>query len=254
MPALRWFVSIGISAALFVGGFAAPVSADQAARSGDPDIVSLQERAEDVLRGTVRSARATYAAEIKTARAQRASGLAGPKAELAAALKLARTKAERRVATRAYDRTAAPVKQEYRAAKQSALAKRNATIDEALATYLVTTGKPAIAEALEAYLAATAIAGDTLELALKSGRDTLKTDTADERAQLVTDLEDATTESERTRRGWTSRPRPRMSARPTSVRSPALGPRTPQPCRRRAGSSRWPPTCRSEAAQLPFTI
>jgi len=102
------------------------------------------------------------------------------------------------VAFRAFDRSAAPVKQVYRAAKQSALAKRYATIDEALATYLVTTEKPDIAEALEAYLAATAIAGDTLELALKSGRDTLKTDTADERAQLVTDLEDATTESERT--------------------------------------------------------
>lgn len=198
MPAVRWFVSIGISAALLLGGVAAPVSADQAARSDDPDIVSLQESAEDVLRATVLSARATYAAEIKTARAQRASGLAGPKAELAAALKLARTKAERRVANRAYDRSAAPVKQEYRAAKQSALAKRKASTDEALATYLVTTGKPAIAEALKAYLAATAIAGDTLELALKSGRDTLKTDTADERAQLVTDLEDATTESERT--------------------------------------------------------
>ena len=145
----------------------------------------------------MRSARATYAAEIKAARAQRATGLAAPKAELAAALKLAETKAERRLARRAYARSAAPVIREYRTAKQASQAKRDATIDEALAEYLVATGKPTIAEALKAYRAATAIAGDTLELALKSGRDTLKTDTADERAQLVTDLEEATTEAER---------------------------------------------------------
>ncbi len=87
--------------------------------------------------------------------------------------------------------------QEYRTAKAAAQARRNATIDEALAQYLVATEKPTIAEALKDYLAATAVAGDTLELALKSGRDTLKTDTADERAQLVTDLEDTTTDAER---------------------------------------------------------
>ena len=173
------------------------MSADQAARSGDRDIISLQETAEDALRTTVGSARATYAAEIKAARAQRATGLAAPKSELAAALKLAETKAERRLARRAYDRSAAPVIREYRTAKQASQAKRNATIDEALAEYLVATGKPTIAAALKAYRAATAVAGDTLELALKSGRDTLKTDTADERAQLVTDLEEATTEAER---------------------------------------------------------
>ncbi len=197
MPAAQWFISVGVSAALLSGALAVPVAADTASRSGDPDIVALQETAEDVLRGSVRSARAMYAAEIKAARAQRATGLAAPKAELKASLELATTKAERRLARRAYDRSAAPVIQEYRTAKQASQAKRNATIDEALAEYLVATGKPAIAEALRAYRAATAIAGDTLELALKSGRDTLKTDTADERAQLVTDLEETTTEAER---------------------------------------------------------
>ena len=197
MSAARRLITIGVSAALFTGALALPVSADQAARSGDRDIISLQETAEDALRTTVGSARATYAAEIKAARAQRATGLAAPKSELAAALKLAETKAERRLARRAYDRSAAPVIREYRTAKQASQAKRNATIDEALAEYLVATGKPTIADALKAYRAATAVAGDTLELALKSGRDTLKTDTADERAQLVTDLEEATTEAER---------------------------------------------------------
>ena len=197
MSAARRFITIGVSVALFTGALAVPVSADQASRSGDRDIISLQEAPEAVLRTTVGAARANYAAEIKAARAQRATGLAAPKAELAAALKLADTKAERRLARRAYDRSAAPVIREYKTAKQASLAKRKAAIDEALAEYLVATGKPTIADALKAYRAATAIAGDTLELALKSGRATLKTDTADERAQLVTDLEEASTDSER---------------------------------------------------------
>jgi hypothetical protein len=197
VSAARRLIAIGVSAALFTGALALPVSADQAARSGDRDIISLQETAAEALRTTVGSARATYAAEIKAARALRATGLAAPKSELAAALKLAASKAERRLARRAYDRSAEPVIREYRTAKQASQAKRDATIDEALAEYLVATGKPTIADALKAYRAATAIAGDTLELALKSGRDTLKTDTADERAQLVTDLEEAATDSER---------------------------------------------------------
>lgn len=197
MLAVRRFIAIGVSAALLTGAFALPVAADQASRSSDPDIVALQESVEDLLRATVTSARAVYAAEIKTARAQRSTALAAPRAERDAALKRAETKSERRLARRAYDRSAAPVIQEYRTAKAAAQARRNASIDEALAQYLVATGKPTIAEALKAYLAATAVAGDTLELALKSGRDTLKTDTADERAQLVTDLEDTTTDAER---------------------------------------------------------
>jgi hypothetical protein len=197
VSAARRLVTIGVTATLLSGAFALPVSADQAFRSGDPEIGALQATAEDILRGTVRSARATYAAQIKVARAQRATGLATPKAELATALEMADTKAEKRLARRAYTRSAAPVIQEYRTAKAAAQAERNAMIDEALARYLVETGKQAIAEALEAYLAATAIAGDTLALALKSGRDTLKTDTADERAQLLTDLEETTTEAER---------------------------------------------------------
>ena len=190
-------VAIGLSAALMSGALAMPVAADQVSRSGDPDIISLQESAEDILLSTVRAARATYAAELKAAKAQRAAGLATPKADLASALKAAETKAERRLARRAYARSAAPVIREYQTAKLASRAKRDAVIDEALADYLVATGKPTIAEALKAYRAATSVAGDTLELALKSGRDTLKTDTADERAQLVTDLEDATTETER---------------------------------------------------------
>jgi hypothetical protein len=190
-------VTIGVCAALFTGALALPVSADQALRSGDPDIVALQETAEDVLRATVKAARAQYKTEITAARVQREAGLAAPRAERVAALKLAETKAERRLARRAYDRSAAPVLREYRTVKQALQAKRDAVIDKALAVYLKETGKPAIAEALEAYLAATSIAGDTLELALKSGRDTLKTDTADERAQLVADLEETITESER---------------------------------------------------------
>jgi hypothetical protein len=173
------------------------VWADQAARSENPDIDALQETAEDILRSTVGTARALYSSEIAAARAQRDKGLAAPRVERAAALKAAESKAERRLARRAYARSSAPVIREYQTAKQASQAKRDATIDEALAEYLVATGKPTIADALKAYRAATTVAGDTLELALKSGRDTLKTDTADERAQLVTDLEEATTEAER---------------------------------------------------------
>jgi hypothetical protein len=195
--AARRIAAIGVSAALLTGALAMPGAAEQASRSGDPEITSLAVTAEETLRATVRSARAAYTTEITAARAQRATGLAAPKSDLAAALKKARTKPERRLARRAYDRSAAPVIREYRTAKAAAQAKRNATIDEALANYLVATEKPTIAVALKAYRAATALAGDTLELALKSGRDTLKTDTADERAQLVTDLEEATTEKER---------------------------------------------------------
>jgi hypothetical protein len=190
-------MAIGLSAALFTGALAVPVAAAQVTRTGDPDITSLQESPEDILRSTVLAARATYALELKAAKAQRTAGLASPKAELEAALKQAETKAERRLARRAYARSAAPVIGEYETAKLASRAKRDALVDVALADYLVATGKPAIAEALTAYRAAASVAGDTLELALKSGRDTLKTDTADERAQLVTDLEDATTETER---------------------------------------------------------
>ena len=188
---------MGVSAALLTGALAVPVWAEQASRSDTPEISALELTAEDTLRVAVRAARATYATEIAAARTQRATGLAAPKAELAVALKKAKTKSDRRLARRAYDRSAAPVIREYRTAKAAARAKRDATIDEALANYLVATEKATIADALKAYRAATAIAGDTLELALKSGRDTLKTDTADERAQLVTDLEEATTEKER---------------------------------------------------------
>ncbi len=196
----RRFVTIGVCAALFTGAFALPVSADQALRSGDPDIIALQQTPEDVLRASVKSARVQYTTEITAARLQRDTGLVAPRAERAAALKLAKTKAERRLARRAYDRSAEPVLREYRTVKQALQAKRNAVIDEALAVYLEQTGKPAIAVALKAYRDATTIAGDTLELALKSGRDTLKTDTADERAQLVADLEDTTTEAAAPRR------------------------------------------------------
>lgn len=197
MRATGRIVTLGVSIALLTGALAQPVSADQVARSGDPDIISLKESPEDILRSTVRTARAAYAVEIKAARAQRAVGLTSPRAELAAALKDAETRAERRLARRAYDRSAAPVIKEYQTAKLALQAKRDAAVDQALAEYLVATGKQSIADALKAYRDATALAGETLKLALKSGRDTLKTDTADERAQLLTDLEETTTEAER---------------------------------------------------------
>lgn len=197
MRIAKWFVSTGLSLALLSGAFAAPVFADQASRTGDPDLVSLQETAEEILQGMVRSARATYAEKVKAARTQRATGLAVPKADLAAALKQARTKAERRLARRAYDLAAAPVIREYRTAKSVLLAERDSTIDNALAVYLETTGKAAIAEALTQYREATVSAGKTLDLALASGRATLKTDTANARTRLIFALEEAASEDDR---------------------------------------------------------
>jgi hypothetical protein len=193
----RKCAALAVSAALLTGIPVAPAFADQGSRSSDPQIAALQESAQATLRRAVREARATYAHEVTDARAQRAKARVAPRAQRAAGLKQATSKAERRLVRRAYKRAIAPVNQEYRTAKQSALAKRNATIDKALADYLVKTGKPEIAAALATYREATAIAGVTLELALKSGRDTLRTDTADERAQLVSDLEEAMTEGER---------------------------------------------------------
>ncbi len=191
------FAAVGVSLALLAGTSAVPVFADQVSRSSDPNITALEDSPEGTLRRVVREARATYALEIDAARAVRAKALLAPRAQRSAELKQATSKAERRLVRRDYRRTVAPVHQEYRTARESALARRTATIDKALADYLVKTGKPVIAEALATYREATAIAGVTLELALKSGRDTLRTDTADERAQLVSDLEDTTTDMER---------------------------------------------------------
>jgi len=197
MPEPKRWAALAIAVALLTGVPSTPVFADQVARSSDPLNSSLEASAQESLRKTVRTARNAYAAEIKAARAQRAKALAAPREQLAAGLEATKSKAERRLVRREYRRAAAPVKQEYRTARQSALARRNAAIDKALADYLVKTGQPAIAKALSTYREGTTIAGATLELALKSGRDALKTDTADERAQLVTDLEEATTDVER---------------------------------------------------------
>lgn len=184
--------------ALVIGGAAAPASADQAARSGNPDVAISQQSPGEILRGRAKKARAAYAAAIKTAKADRRAALVGPRATLAAALEAATTKAERRLARRTYARAAAPILEDYAAAKLAAAVTRDAAIDEALAEYLVATGKAAFVEALEAYRLATEGARDTLKLALESGRNTFKTDTADERAQLMGDLEQAETESDRT--------------------------------------------------------
>jgi hypothetical protein len=177
--------------ALILGGAAVPAAADQAARSNDPEISSLNQSPADLLRAAVADARASYRETIAPARESRDEALAAPRAERTRALKKADTKAERKAARRAYRKAAAPIKQEYRTARSAARATRAAAIEAALADYLVSTGKPDVADALSTYRSATQTAQETLELALASGRSVFRTDTADEREQLLSDLEQA---------------------------------------------------------------
>lgn len=188
-----------VSAALLLTAGGLPVAtADQPGRSGDPSIGSSQLTPAQQLREVAKAARAQYGRAVGEAKAARTEALAAPRAQRKAALASARTKAERRLIRRAYTKATAPIRAEYRSAKRAAAATRDAVIDEALAEYLVATGKPEVVAALEDYRSATAVAGNTLELALKSGRETFRTDTADERAQLVADLEQAESQAERT--------------------------------------------------------
>lgn len=196
MTARMRIPAAALCAVLLAGGVAAPVAADQSARSTDPQISALQRSAADSLKEAVAEARADYRAAVAEAREVRDEALASPRAERKRALKKADTKAERRAVRRAYRKAAAPIKQEYQTAKSAARATRSAAIDSALAQYLVTTGKPEIAEALAAYRSAAETAQETLDLALASSRAVYRTDTADEREQLLADLEQAASAAE----------------------------------------------------------
>lgn len=188
-----------LSVALVLGTGGAPMSAaERPTRSGDPDIVRSELTPAQALRARAADARALYARAVAEAKEARNEALATPRAERDAGLESAGPKAERRAVRRAYRTTVAPIKAEYKSAKRAAKATRKATIDEALAEYLVATGQPEVMAALKDYRKAVTAAGTTVELALRSGRETFRTDTADERAQLVSDLEQADSQAERT--------------------------------------------------------
>jgi hypothetical protein len=157
----------------------------------------FQQPAPQVLGAAVDAARADYALAVATAKAERAAALVVPRAVRDSALGIARTKAERRLAKSAYRRAIAPVEAQYVLAMKAATATRDAAIEAALATYLVATGTPEVAEALSIYRDATVKARDTLALALRSAAETFKTDTNDERAQLQETLDEATTTAAR---------------------------------------------------------
>lgn len=188
-----------LAAALLLGGAAAPAMAATGGADPRPSPTTriLQLTPQEVLGTTVDAARADYARAIIAAKAERDTALVLPRAERDAALKAATTRAERRLAKRAYLRAIAPITEQYSSAKQVARTTRDAAIEAALATYLASTGKPEVAEALRVYRDATAKARDTLGLALSSAAQTFKTDTADERELLLADLEQATTTTER---------------------------------------------------------
>ena len=187
-----------LAAALLMGGSAATAAAAEPGADPRPGpTATVQQTAQQVLDETVTQARADYAKAIAAARAERDAALVLPRAERAAALEVAETKAERRLAKRAYVRAIAPIAAQYAEARKVARTTRDAAIEAALATYLAATGKPEVAEALKVYRDATPNARDTLALALKSAASTFRTDTADERELLLGDLEQATSVTER---------------------------------------------------------
>jgi hypothetical protein len=188
-----------LAAALLLGGATAPAMAATSGADPRPSPTSrvLQQTPQQLLEATVTAARAEYAAAITAAKAERDAALVLPRAERDAALKAATTKAERRLAKRAYVRATAPINAQYASARQVARTTRDAAIEAALATFLASTGKPEVAESLRVYRDATTKARDTLALALTSAAETFKTDTADERQVLLADLEQASTTVER---------------------------------------------------------
>ena len=199
MSTVRRVAAVVVSATLLSGAFTVPAAADQYSRSSDPEVSDVLDVALEDLQVRIAQIRTDYAAEMVDARAERDERLAAPRAKRRAALRKADTKKERRKARRVYRRNAAPIVQEYRTVRRMARAERNALIDEALANYVVRTDAATSTTAAQEYRAATAIAGDTLSLALASARETFWTDNADERAQLMADLEDASTNAERVR-------------------------------------------------------
>jgi hypothetical protein len=177
-------------------GAVAPAVAEQSTRSNEPQLTRFERTAAEELRESVDEARATYRSTVASARETRDEALAAHRSVRKRALKRADTKAERRKARRAYRRAAAPIKREYRTAKSAAAITRRAAIDAALADYLVATGAPEASAALEEYRSATETARRTLQLALASSWAAYRTDTADEREQLLADLEQADTRKE----------------------------------------------------------
>ena len=180
-----------LCAALVLGGFAAPAVADQAERSNDPSLSRMAQTAAEDLEAAAAKARFEYRKALTEARDVRDEALTVLRAERDQALAAADTKAERRSARRAYSRAAAPVRATYAAQKAAARSTRNAGIEVALATYLLETGPAGLADDLRTYRDATEIARATQVLALNASAAVLATDTAEERTQLLFDLDQA---------------------------------------------------------------
>jgi hypothetical protein len=197
--AARW-ATTALAASLLVSGAAAPALAvtGPAAVTG---VVSTEVTPQQALERAVAEARAAHRVALAEARTARSTALATPRAERNATLAAATTRTERRAAKLAYARAAAPVQGEYLAAARAAAATRDAAIEQALATFLLATGRADLVPALQRYEAATTKARAALALALQSSRATFRTDTADERTLLLSDLEQAETELER-RAAW----------------------------------------------------
>lgn len=192
---VRICAGVAVCAVLLAGG-SAPAQAQPPNRVDRQENVVTTGQAADDLRAAVRGARAMYNAEVKVAKAQYELALTPAATALRIALDSARTKSERKAARAEYDAAQAAASSTLAGAKAAAAAKRDATIDKALAEYLLASGKSSTLDALRKYQTATKLAAATLELALDSAKAAYKTDTSDERDDLSKAIAAATTSDE----------------------------------------------------------
>jgi hypothetical protein len=189
---------IGITSmcAVLLLGAPAAAPAQTLARNDHPGFISIASGPAEELRTSVRAARDLYRAEVKVAHAQYDLAMTPARSALQEALRSARTRADRRAAQAEFATAQTSARTTLDGATQAAAANRDATIDKALAAYLLATGKSAILDALREYQSDTKLAAATLELALNSAKAAYKTDTSDERDDLNAAIAAATTSSE----------------------------------------------------------
>lgn len=193
-------IAVSCAAALILGVGGGPLTAaagEPPTRSDGPQVRANSDEARSALRNAVKGARELYRAEVRVALAQYELALAPARNKLSADLLTAKSTTARRDAERLYTEAKRAARNTLDSARAAAAAKRDATIDKALAEYLLATGKADVVEALAAYKLATEMAGNTLKLALDSARAAFRTDTSDERADLMEALAEATTGAER---------------------------------------------------------
>lgn len=192
----RGIVGMLLASAIALG-VPSPASARMAPQHLTLGTIRISEDPVKALGNAVEAARSDYTSAIATANVERRDALIVPRAERKLAMASATSRAERRLVRRAYDRAATPIRHQFAATVRTARTTRDAAIEAALATYLAATGRAELATFLTTYRDATTKARDTLSLALQSATQTFRTDTADEREILLSELEQADTDLDR---------------------------------------------------------